>query len=113
VLPADETQALALVALRLHADGYAICLVFFAFACGSLGWLILRSGLIPRAIGTLLVIAGACYLVNSLASFVAPAAAAHLFPAILVPAAIAELSLALWLLLKGIDGAKWRSLQGA
>jgi hypothetical protein len=111
-LPAGEPEALALTALGLHADVYAICLVFFGFACLALGWLILKSGLIPRTIGALLALAGTCYLVNSFAGFLAPAVAAKLFPAILVPAAVAELSLALWLLVKGVDEAKWRSLQG-
>jgi hypothetical protein len=107
-----ERQAFALIALKLQADGYAICLLFFGVACLSLGWLILKSGLIPRGIGRLLVIAGACYFVNSLASFLAPAFAAILFPFILLPAAVAELALALWLVFKGIDAAKWRALQG-
>lgn len=110
-LPAGETQALALLALRLHADGYAISLVFFSFSLFSLGWLILRSGLIPKAIGALLVLAGACYLVNSIAGFVAPGFAAMLFPAILVPCAIAELALALWLVARGVDDSRWRALQ--
>src|SRR5262245_11625156 len=111
-LPAGEPEALALTALGLHADGYAICLVFFGFGCLFLGWLVLKSALIPRPIGGLLLLAGACYVVNSFAAFLAPALAAKLFPAILVPAAVAELSLALWLLVKGIDASKWRSLQG-
>jgi hypothetical protein len=37
-------------------------------------------------------------------------AAATLFPAILVPAFIAELSLALWLPLKAVDTRKWNGL---
>jgi hypothetical protein len=111
-LDVAERQALALAALRLQADGYAVCLLFFGVACLSLGWLILKSGLVPKAIGWLLAIAGACYLANSLAGFLAPAFAAALFPAILVPAAVAELALALWLVVKGVDTAKWRALQG-
>ena len=110
-LTAGETEALALLALRLHADGYAICLVFFACSLFALGWLILRSGLIPKAIGALLVLAGSCYLLNSLAGFVAPGLAAVLYPFILVPSAIAELALALWLVARGVDDSKWRALQ--
>jgi Domain of unknown function (DUF4386) len=110
-LPAGESQALALLAFRLHADGYAICLVFFAFSLFALGWLILRSGFIPKAIGALIVLAGACYLFNSIAGFVAPDFAARLFPAILVPCAVAELALALWLVVKGVNVERWRALQ--
>jgi hypothetical protein len=107
-----QLEMLATLVLKLHGDGYAISLVFFAFACLALGYLIYRSGYLPRAIGVLLVIAGACYLVNSFAHFLAPSLGATLFPALFVPIFIAELSLALWLLVKGVDVAKWRALTG-
>jgi hypothetical protein len=105
----EQLQSLALLALRLHGDGYAISLVFFAFACLALGYLILRSRLLPRAIGALMAIAGACYLVQTLAHFLAPAFGASLFPAIFVPIFAAELSLALWLTVKGVDVAQWEA----
>jgi hypothetical protein len=60
-------------------------------------------------------IAGLCYLVNSFALLLAPAFADVLFPAILVPAFLGELSLCLWLLVKGVNVSKWkeeRSLAG-
>lgn len=109
----DQLQGLALLALRLHGDGYAISLVFFAFACLALGYLILHSHLLPRAIGALMAIAGACYLVQTLAHFLAPAFGASLFPAIFVPIFVAELSLALWLTVKGVDVAQWEAAANA
>lgn len=109
---ADQLHGLALFALRLHADGYAICLLFFAFACLALGYLILRSGFLPRTIGVLMAIAGACYLIDSSSHFLAPAAASALFPALFVPMFIAELSLALWLLVKGVDVETWKRRAG-
>ena len=54
------------------------------------------------------MIAGLCYLTNSFTSFLYPALAAMLFPGILVPAFIAELSLCIWLTVKGVDVGKWR-----
>jgi Domain of unknown function (DUF4386) len=108
----DQLETLAAFALRLHGDGYAISLVFFSFACLALGYLIYRSGYLPKAIGVLLLIAGVCYFVNSFAHFLAPAVGATLFPALFVPIFIAELSLALWLLVKGVDAAKWRARAG-
>lgn len=104
----DQLHTLALVALKLHGDGYAISLVFFGFACLSLGYLIFRSGFLPRTIGVLMAIAGVCYLFNSFSHFLSPAFAATLFPGIFVPIFVAELSLALWLTVKGVDVAKWQ-----
>ncbi len=111
--PPDQRQTLALLALKLHGDGYAISLVFFGFACLSLGYLIFRSGYLPRTIGALLAIAGACYLINSFALFLAPAFAATLFPALFVPIFAAELSLTLWLIVRGVDAAKWEERASA
>lgn len=105
-----QLHSLALLAMRLHGDGYAISLEFFGFACLALGYLIFRSGYLPKAIGVLLAVAGACYLVNSFAHFLFPAAGAALFNAgILVPCFVAELALALWLVVKGVDVAKWEA----
>jgi len=104
----DQLQSLALLAMKLHGDGYAISLVFFGFACFSLGYLIFRSGFLPRTIGVLLAVAGACYLINSFAHFLYPATGAALFNAgILLPCFVAELSLTLWLLVKGVNVAQW------
>jgi hypothetical protein len=94
--------------MNLHGDGYAIGLVFFGFACFALGYLIFRSGYLPRTIGVLMAVAGACYLINSFAHFLHPATGAALFNAgILLPCFVAELSLALWLLIRGVNVTKW------
>lgn len=105
----EQLQSLALLALKLHGDGYAISLVFFAFACLSLGALIVRSGFLPRWLGALVVVAGVCYLVDVFSHFLAPAFAATLFPGLFVPIFVAELSLALWLTIRGVDAAQWHA----
>jgi hypothetical protein len=104
----QQRNTLALLAMKLHGEAYAICLWFFAFACLSGGYLIVKSGYLPKAIGALLAVAGTCYAVNSLAHFLSPAFAALLDPAIFLPIFVAELSLALWLLVKGVNTAKWQ-----
>jgi len=109
----EQLQSLALLVLKLHGDAYAVALVFFGFACIALGYLIVRSTYFPRFIGLLMVIAGTGYLLNSFAKFVYPALAGTLYPAILMPALVAELALALWLLFKGVDVEKWRAAVAA
>lgn len=102
-----ELDGLALQALRLHAAAYAAGLVFFGLACIFAGVGIVRSRFLPKAIGALMLLAGACYLVNSLTGFLAPDLAAGLFPFILLPCLVAELSLSLWLLIRGVDRTAW------
>ncbi len=53
-------------------------------------------------------IAGVCYAINSFAVILYPPIGSKLFPVILLPPFVAELSLALWLLVKGVDEAEWR-----
>ena len=103
-----QLEALALLSLKLHLYGYDIGLVFFGFHCFVLGYLIFRSGYFPKFLGVLLIIAALCYVVNSFAAFVAPAFAPMMFGGlILLPAALAEYSLCLWLIVRGINVPKW------
>jgi hypothetical protein len=101
-----ERHALAYLAIRLYETGAGFALLFFSAFCAAIGVLILRSRLLPRAIGTLMLLAGICYLVSSLTTLVAPALAGLLLPWILLPCFVGEASLATWLLVKGVDIAE-------
>lgn len=103
----DQLQELALLAMKLHGDGYAIALVFFGFSLVALGYLLVRSGYFPRWLGVLACIAGLGYVINSFVRFLAPGIAAQLGPALLLPGFVAEVSLCLWLIVKGVDLAEW------
>lgn len=103
----EQLQALSYVAIRAHDRGFGIGLIFFGCECIVLGWLIFHSGYLPKFLGLLMPVAGTCYLINSFALILAPKLASALFPAIMLPCFIGELSLCLWLLLKGVDAAKW------
>jgi len=103
----DQLSTIAYLPLRLHSYGFGLSLIFFGCFCLVMGYLIFRSGYLPKALGILLQIAGSCYLTNSFALLVVPDFADQMFPAILVPAFVGELSLALWLSVKGVDAAKW------
>lgn len=105
----EQLQALSYLAIRAHGYGFGVGLIFFGFACLVRGYLIFKSGYLPRTLGGLMVLAGLCYLINSFALLLAPAVAALLFPAVLVPAFVAELSLALWLVVKGVKLERWRA----
>ncbi len=107
-LPVEQRHALSYLAIRLHEYGLAIGFIFFGFACLVHGYLIFRSRLFPATLGVLLFVAGLSYLTNSFALLLAPSLASAMFPAVLLPALIGELALALWLCVKGIDIEAWR-----
>ncbi len=98
----EDAPALIYLATRLFATGFGFSLLLFAGFCVLIGVLILRSRLVPRAIGAMMIVAGICYVVNTVALIVSPGFWKLINPTILFPILLAELSLALWLLLKGI-----------
>lgn len=79
---------------------------------GTLYMLIIAAGPLPRALGVLMAIAGVSYLTLSTARLLSPRLASMLFPSILVPALIGELSFAVWLTVKGVNVARWQEQTG-
>lgn len=104
----EQLQALSYVSIRTHDYGFGFGLIYFGVECVIVGYLIVRSLYFPKALGVMMQIAGVCYVVNSFALILYPPVGARLFPFILLPPFVAELSMALWLLVKGVDVRKWQ-----
>jgi Domain of unknown function (DUF4386) len=104
---AQQLQALSYVSLRTHDFGFGVGLIFFGVECLVVGYLVFQSGYFPKLLGVLMQIAGVCYLTNSFALILFPTLASRLFPFVLLPPFVAELSMASWLLVKGVDTTKW------
>ena len=107
-IPGALGPALTQAALRLHSLGYNIAALFFSVHLLVLGCLILRSAFLPHLLGVLLALAAVSGAVNCFAIFLAPAAAASLYPYILLPNLLAEGGLALWLVVAGVNAGRWR-----
>jgi hypothetical protein len=103
----QQLQTLAYLSITLHGYGLGVGLIFFGFVCLIEGYLIFKSGYFPKTLGVLMQVAGVCYLTNSFALLLSPELADALFPLILLPCLVAELLLALWMVIKGIDIAAW------
>ncbi|MBS1508833.1 MAG: DUF4386 domain-containing protein [Bacteroidetes bacterium] len=103
----QQLQSLSYLFIKLHGYGFAVGLIFFGVVCLLEGSLIRVSGFIPKTIGLLMQVAGVCYLINSFALILFPTLADALFPFILLPCLLAELSLALWMTIKGVDEQRW------
>ena len=104
----EQLYAMASLSLKLHSYGFGMSLIFFGCFCLVIGYLIFRSGYLPKTLGVLMQIAGLSYLTNSFALVLVPALANRWFPAILLPAFVGETSLCLWLLVKGVNVPKWQ-----
>lgn len=97
----EQLQDMTALSLRLHGQGYNLCLIFFGVACAVLGYLIIKSRFMPRWLGIAVTVAGVAYIINSFAAFISPAFRAVLQPFILIPIAIGELSLIVYLVVVG------------
>jgi hypothetical protein len=104
----QQLQILANLALKSHGIAFNIALIFFGCTCIVNGYLIFRSGYFPKLIGLLMQLAGVSYLTACFAALFAPAFADLIIPAILLPPLIGESSFCLWLLVKGVNTAKWQ-----
>ena len=91
----DQINSLAYLPLKMQSIGYDLALLFFGVVCCLISALILKSKLFFRWIGFLMLLAGVCYLTNSIVSFISPAFRNYLLPFILIPCLIAELSLSI------------------
>jgi len=69
-----------------------------------LGYLIFQSGYLPKFLGALLALSGLGFVTRNFLLVLAPA---YAFPVLLLPAPLAALALALWLLARGVDVPKW------
>ena len=108
-LSPGQWEELAQLALRTHTGFLAITLAVFSFALFIDGYLVFVSTFVPRAVGVLLMIASACYLVNSVANLL-DLPLGPLDGLILVPSFLGELSFCLWLLVRGVDEERWRTV---
>ena len=102
-----QRHALAFVFLTAQSDGYALGMVFFGLHLAVLGYLVYRSGFLPRILGILMVVSALGYLADSFTGFLVPDYAATLAVVVVVTALIGELPLTVWLLIKGVNVARW------
>lgn len=102
----SQLASLSLLSLNIQSQGYAIGLVFFGFYSIIIGFVIYKTNAIPKIIGLLYSIAGLCYLINSFTMFLSKGFANPMFVYLAIPIFIGELSVCLWLLIKGIDTTK-------
>ena len=96
-----QLDALAMLFLGLHANGVVISAVFWGLWLFPFGILVYRSGFFPRILGVLLIVAGVAYLVGSGTAILLPDYRSTISRFTLLPEAVGELSMILWLLIKG------------
>jgi hypothetical protein len=103
VFEAEQLHAFALLFLELRGAGVFVWEVFFGLHLLVLGYLFVKSGYIPRLLGVMVVVASFGYLTHGLGNFVFPGHQALLEGVVLALAGVPEVSLTLWLLIRGVE----------
>jgi len=102
VFDTSQLHALLLFFLEAHHYGYLISGAFFGVHLVLLGYLLFKSDLFPKLLGILIVLAAVGYLAESFGTFLFPGHEAFFAWIVILPAAVGELALTLWLLIKGV-----------
>jgi hypothetical protein len=94
-------DGLVLLLTDMHDAGYTLAGAFFGLWLLPLGYLVRRSGLFPRGLGVLLVLAGGAWIIGTLVEFLWPDLPGALHTLIAAPT-IAEFWMVLYLLTRGV-----------
>jgi hypothetical protein len=108
---ADQAQALVPLFLDLHEYGIMIAYIFWGLWLFPLGYLVFKSGFLPRFLGIYVMVSCFGYLIDFSTFLFLPSfgVAINMFTG------WAELVLCLWLLIKGVNVEQWekRALESA
>ena len=97
----EQLQALAVFFFSLYKTGVYIAQVPYGVWLFPLGYLVLKSGFLPKFLGVLLIADGICQFVYVCQRLILPDLAVIAYPCLVI-SFIAEVSLALWLAIKAV-----------
>ncbi len=100
-----QLHAQAMLFLDMHESGNLVAQVFWGLWLLPLGFLVFRSGFLPKLLGILLVIGGAGYVFDSATQLLFPGQ-----PTISQFTFIGEVLFPLWLLIKGVNVERWQQV---
>ena len=101
----EQLHALALLSLKVSGYGQSVFTMFYGVGSVLVGYLMYRSRFLPRLVGILLALSGLGFVAKTFTWVLAPS---YSSPLLLMPAGVAALALTGWLLVKGVDVAKWK-----
>ena len=99
-----QLESLAYLSLRISSYAGMLFTAYYGVAWVLRGYLIVRSGYLPKVLGVVMGIGGFGFITRNFLLILAPAYAPFFLLALLFPGGIA---LTIWLLVKGVDVRKW------
>ncbi len=107
VFPVDQLQAWAMLFLSLFKDGGWVCQIFFGAWLFPVGYLIYKSGFLPKILGIIWMVHCFVWLSTFVQFFLFPSFTAITY--LSYPLGLmAEFGLGLWLLIMGVNVEQWK-----
>lgn len=101
----DQLNGLVMLSIRLYGFGAAISSLYYGVGWLVRGYLMIRAVYLPKFLGVLLAIGGLGFVVQAFARVFLPRFPSSMLMMLLFPGGVA---LTFWLLVKGVDIAKWK-----
>ncbi len=86
----------------VYAHGFLIAQVFFGLWLLPMGYLAYISGMFPRVLGVVLMVACAGYLIDVIALFLVPTVGEAVSGIVVLPAVVGAVRMVLYLLIRGV-----------
>lgn len=99
VFDTSQLQALSLFFMKLHSFGYQFATISYGVWLLPMGYLVIKSNLIPKTIGYFLMVGAIAYTIVFIGTIMGIAIPSD----ITIPADIGEFSLCIYLLVKGVS----------
>ncbi len=103
VMEPAQLETLAFLFLRINSQAAAIALVFFGFETVLRGWLVFKSGFLPRFLGVFSMIGGLGWL-----TYLWPPLGSQVFMGVALFAIVSVIATSGWLFIRGVVDVKWR-----
>jgi hypothetical protein len=98
---AEQAAGLAQMSINLYKSSFVTAQLFFGTWLFPLGYLVYKSGFLPKFLGVLLILDGFGVLLWFVQAFLLPGYPAIIYPGLAL-SFVAEVGLGLWLLIKGV-----------
>lgn len=111
VFSPEQLNSLVMLFLNFYNYGIIMIGVFWGLWLYPFGYLVFKSGFIPKIIGIFLIIGCFCYLIDSFSFLLIPNYHDIISNFITLPISIGELSMIFWLLIKGVKDENQKKVE--
>ena len=113
VFSAEQINSISMLFMNLHFTGVHIVEIFWGLWLFPFSYLVYKSNYFPKILALLLIIAGLCYLIGSLAYIINLEFYSTIQIYLSILESIGELSIVFWLLIKGMREQKDVTVESA